>query len=99
MAFVLVLYYLRKTRARDTRLHVALGLVGGGAIGNLDRPHDVRQGHRLHRLEGTRHEWPAFNIADAALCIGVGLMVLDMFVDRERERPNPSGSRNATATE
>src|SRR5204862_94290 len=29
------------------------------------------------------HEWPAFNIADAALCIGVGLMVLDMF----RARP------------
>ena len=47
-----------------------------------DRPRALRQGHRLHRLEGgQRHEWPAFNIADAALCIGVGLMVLDMFID------------------
>ena len=33
------------------------------------------------------HEWPAFNIADAALCIGVGLMVLDMFLTR-REVPS-----------
>ena len=30
-----------------------------------------------------QHEWPAFNIADAALCIGVGLMVLDMILTRE----------------
>ncbi len=34
-AFLLVLYYLRKTPIDNTRLHIALGLVGGGAIGNL----------------------------------------------------------------
>ena len=34
-AFGLVIYYLRKTPENSTRLHVALGLVGGGAIGNL----------------------------------------------------------------
>jgi signal peptidase II len=28
------------------------------------------------------HEWPAFNIADAALCIGVALMVIDMLKPR-----------------
>jgi signal peptidase II len=33
------------------------------------------------------HEWPAYNIADAALCVGVGLMVLDMFLTR-REVPS-----------
>jgi lipoprotein signal peptidase len=33
-AFLLVLYYLRKTPIENTRLHIALGLVGGGAIGN-----------------------------------------------------------------
>ena len=78
-AFVLVIVYLRKTDADATRLHVALGLVGGGAIGNLiDRVSYGRvTDFIVWHVKGI-HEWPAFNIADAALCIGVALMVLDM---------------------
>ena len=85
-AFALVLYYLRKSEPQATRLHVALGLVGGGAIGNLiDRMIYGRVTDFIvwHVKD---HEWPAFNIADAALCIGVGLMVLDMV------RPRPSAA-------
>jgi signal peptidase II len=90
-AFILVLYYLRKTPIDNTRLHIALGLVGGGAIGNLvDRViygkvtdfivwKVVLTKPRLGFDVGP-HEWPAFNIADAALCIGVGLMLLDMII-------------------
>ena len=96
-AFVLVVVYLRKTPIEATRLHIALGLVGGGAIGNLIDRMLYGQGDRLHRLEGREHEWPAFNIADAALCIGVGLMVLDMFMSRAARRrphrPEPQGDR------
>jgi len=78
-AFVLVLHYLRKTEDSQVRLHVALGLVGGGAIGNLiDR---IAYGRVtdfiVWHYRGT--EWPAFNIADAALVVGVGLMAIDMF--------------------
>jgi signal peptidase II len=79
-AFVLVLAYLRKTETGATRLHVALGLVGGGAIGNLiDR---VMYGRVTDFIvwHVKEHEWPAFNVADAALCVGVGLMVLDMIL-------------------
>jgi signal peptidase II len=81
-AFALVIYYLRKTDAQATRLHVALGLVGGGAIGNLiDR---VAYGRVTDFIvwHVKAHEWPAFNIADAALCIGVALMVIDMMKTR-----------------
>jgi signal peptidase II len=81
-AFALVLYYLRKSEAQATRLHVALGLVGGGAIGNLiDR---LMYGRVTDFIvwHVKDHEWPAFNIADAALCVGVGLMVLDMIKPR-----------------
>ena len=79
-AFLLVLYYLRKTPVENGRLHVALGLVGGGAIGNLiDRVAFGKVTDFIVWKVGV-HEWPAFNIADAALCIGVGLMVLDMFL-------------------
>jgi signal peptidase II len=82
VAFVLVIAYLRKTEAAATRLHIALGLVGGGAIGNvIDR---VAYGRVTDFIvwHVKEHEWPAFNVADAALCVGVGLMVLDMFLSR-----------------
>lgn len=77
-AFVLVVYYLKKTEPEHLRLHVALGLVGGGAIGNLiDR---IAFGKVTDFIVWHYHgtEWPAFNIADAALVIGVGLMAIDM---------------------
>jgi signal peptidase II len=82
LAFVLVIFYLRSTENGATRMHVALGLVGGGALGNvLDRMMygkvtDFIVWHYKH------HEWPAFNVADAALCVGVGLMIVDMFINR-----------------
>jgi signal peptidase II len=81
-AFALVIYYLHKTDAGATRLQVALGLVGGGAIGNLiDRVMYGKVTDFIVWHVGD-HEWPAFNIADAALCIGVALMVIDMLKSR-----------------
>jgi len=70
-ALVMVLAYLRQTDPRATRVHAALGLIGGGAIGNLvDRAMFGRVTDFIvwHVRE---HEWPAFNIADAAITIGV----------------------------
>jgi signal peptidase II len=90
VAFVLVLSYLRKTDPRATRLHVALGLVGGGAVGNLvDRVMFGRVTDFIVWHVG-EHEWPAFNVADAALCVGVGLMVLDMIRARPAAAPRSS---------
>ncbi|HEY2901610.1 MAG TPA: signal peptidase II [Polyangia bacterium] len=83
-AFALVLAYLRKIPGEATRLHIALGLVGGGAVGNLiDRALYGRVTDFIV-WHVKQHEWPAFNIADAALVIGVGLMVLDMFGNKPR---------------
>jgi signal peptidase II len=82
LAFVLVIAYLRKTEAGATRVHVALGLVGGGALGNVyDR---VVFGRVTDFIvwHVKQHEWPAFNVADAALCVGVGLLMLDMLLTR-----------------
>jgi signal peptidase II len=97
-AFVLVLFYMRnKTTLQDTRLHVALGLVGGGAVGNLiDRMLYGKVTDFIVWKVG-KSEWPAFNIADAALCIGVGLMVLDMFMNRERKAPTKSKPKATTS--
>jgi signal peptidase II len=93
-ALLLVGYYLVKSGPRQTRLHLALGLVGGGAIGNLvDRIAFGRVTDFIVWKIG-KHEWPAFNIADAALVVGVALMALDMIVDK---RGDQQGDKHAAA--
>jgi signal peptidase II len=86
-ALLLVGYYLLRSGPRQARLHLALGLVGGGAIGNLiDRIAYGRVTDFIVWHVG-RHEWPAFNIADAALVVGVALMALDMMLDKRDHAP------------
>lgn len=67
-------------RARTRTVAVALGLVIGGAAGNLvDRAlrGAVADFVDLHALG---HHWPAFNAADAAITCGVALLVLDALI-------------------
>jgi signal peptidase II len=86
VALVVVIAYLRKTPVEATRVHIALGLVGGGAIGNLvDRVMYGKVTDFIVWKKGI-HEWPAFNIADAALCVGVGLILLDWIIVSRNER-------------
>ena len=64
-------------RAETMLLGLSLGLVVGGAIGNvIDR---IRFGAVVDFLDfyvGTYH-WPAFNVADSAITVGVILLILD----------------------
>jgi signal peptidase II len=56
--------------------HVAGGLIFGGAMGNLiDR---LRLGHVVDFVVAYwgDHAWPTFNVADSAICVGVGVLVL-----------------------
>ncbi|OEE85662.1 signal peptidase II [Enterovibrio norvegicus FF-162] len=73
----LLIYWMRCTLASNRILNVAYALVIGGAIGNLfDR---LVHGYVVDFLDfyiGNSH-WPAFNLADAAICVGAGLIVLD----------------------
>ncbi|MBN1268855.1 MAG: signal peptidase II [Kiritimatiellae bacterium] len=67
----------RRAFLSDTLEHrIALGLMVGGIIGNLlDR---MRLGWVTDFLDFhiAGHHWPAFNVADAAICVGVGLYVI-----------------------
>jgi signal peptidase II len=72
------------SRASSPMLAVAIGLIIGGAAGNvIDR---VRLGAVVDFLDfhiGSLH-WPAFNLADSAICIGVAAMLMDsLFLRRE----------------
>ena len=75
-AIVTVLIYWL-SRVESPLLAVAIGLIIGGAIGNvIDR---IRLGAVVDFLDfhaGSWH-WPAFNVADSAICVGVAVMLLD----------------------
>jgi lipoprotein signal peptidase len=81
IAFIVSLY--RRLSPNQRALRWGLPLVLGGALGNLiDRirySHVIDFIHAHVKWGGHDHSWPTFNVADIAICVGVGLMALDMF--------------------
>ncbi len=78
LAIVLILVFQFRSRESDFLVQAGLSLILGGAVGNLyDR---VRFGHVVDFLDFSvaGHHWPAFNVADSAICIGIALLFLDM---------------------
>lgn len=73
------------SRTRDRPVAVAIGLVMGGALGNaLDRlTHGAVADFFDFHLAGWH--WPAFNVADAAILIGVGVLVIDALFQRPEQ--------------
>ena len=74
-----VLLWMLKSNSANRVLSVALALVLGGAFGNLyDR---VLHGYVIDFVQWhvAGYYWPAFNIADSAICLGAGLMIFDSF--------------------
>ena len=79
---IALLVWLR--RAHNPLIRVALGMIIGGAVGNvLDR---LIRGAVVDFLDfhlGTWH-WYAFNVADAAICLGVAALLLDGLLARPK---------------
>jgi signal peptidase II len=82
-----VAYIFKKIDDRDYMLSTSLSLVIGGAIGNLiDR---LQMGFVVDFLDfhwGYGYHFPAFNVADSAICVGVAILLLDLMF----EKPVPS---------
>ena len=79
-----LIIYLFLASVRQARAgHIGMGLILAGALGNLtDRviqPYQVRDFIDFHF-------WPTFNLADAFLCVGVGLLALSI-LRTSPERP------------
>jgi signal peptidase II len=92
-AVVLIsVYYSRLTGHRSERWAlIGLPLVLGGALGNyVDR---LARGFVVDFLEAHWRDqlsWPSFNVADSAICIGVGMLLIDAIVRKEVKAPAPS---------
>ena len=81
-----ILVMIRKV---PDRFHaVALGLVLGGAVGNLidrvARPPGVFRGHVIDFIDF--RVWPVFNIADSAVVVGAGLLAIASFRAERRAK-------------
>jgi signal peptidase II len=97
IGFIVTLF--SRLQPRQRALKWGLPLVLGGALGNVfDRIHygwviDFIDVHVTRG--GMEHHWPTFNVADIAICVGVGLMAVDMMVGKKQPKP----ARDATPAE
>ena len=92
LAIAWMLVYFARSGSRHPVLPVALGLVIGGSSSNLaDR---VRLGYVTDFLDF--RYWPAFNLADSSIVIGVGILLAALLA-AEREPRRPRRVRDAAA--
>jgi signal peptidase II len=88
IALVFLMAMYRRLETSQRVLQIALAMVMGGALGNyLDR---LMRGYVIDFIDwhwrnqpGLR--WPTFNVADAAICVGVAIMIVDSIIVGRRE--------------
>jgi signal peptidase II len=81
VALVVLCFAFRQYRHEGWAYITGIGLIGGGALGNLiDR---LRFGHVIDFLDFSikNHHWPAFNVADSAISVGVALFLLAGYLE------------------
>lgn len=86
VAVIGILWYLRTLPDNARFMHAALALIFGGAVGNLiDR---VRLGEVVDFIgvHWYQYHWPAFNIADSAICVGVAMLLFSTWRDERRHK-------------
>ena len=104
VSIILLLVFLSRHEPESRLSPMALGLIMGGALGNLlDRliHGEVIDFLDVHLWNG--YTWPTFNIADSAIVVGVGLMILEVFLfdstppqaeDKEGSLSPPAAARS-----
>jgi signal peptidase II len=94
LAAAVIFSFYRGLAPRERAVPFALGLVLGGAAGNfLDRIFRGEVVDFLHFRFSSGYAWPDFNVADAFIVIGVGVLVVDLLASEGRSRAGPSQRR------
>lgn len=84
IAALVILIAFRKLRDDQRLAQISLAMIFSGAVGNLiDR---IRLGEVIDFLDAHwyQHHWPAFNVADSLICVGVFLLAIDMLLEEKR---------------
>jgi signal peptidase II len=88
VAVAWMIWFFARSGSRHPVLPTALGLLIGGSVSNLaDR---LRLGHVTDFLDLTW--WPAFNLADTFICVGVAILLVTLVL-ADRPRPALPGPR------
>ena len=88
VAAVVIVVALKRMRDEQRLAQASLAMIFSGAVGNLiDR---IRLGEVIDFLDvyWKSYHWPAFNVADSLICVGVALVALDMLREETRQRDN-----------
>jgi signal peptidase II len=86
IASLIILVAFKKLRDEQKLAQISMAMIFSGAVGNLiDR---VRLGEVIDFLDvyWKSHHWPAFNVADSLICVGVALLALDMLAEERRAK-------------
>lgn len=86
-ALTVVSLYFRSTSEREPLLLLSLALVLGGAVGNLVDRLLLRGVTDFLDVYVGAHHWPAFNVADSGVTVGIVLMLAHSFGPQVRRRP------------
>ena len=88
VALGFVAWMVWKARPDQRLLHLALGLVAAGAVGNLiDR---LWFGYVRDFIYVEVINWPAFNIADSCICVAAGILFIEIIRDGRQAGARPS---------
>lgn len=99
LAALAVLYYFWRTPRTEDRTLGACALLLAGIIGNLiDR---VRLGFVIDFIDVQFGGWhyPTFNVADSAICLGAGLLILDLLLSKRVLKNKELKVKNAKLSE
>jgi signal peptidase II len=90
LAVGLIVWFQMRTPATDRLAQGGLALILAGAVGNLaDRLRFGQVTDFLDVFVG-EHHWPAFNVADSSICVGVALLMLDLLRHGRRPAATPT---------
>ena len=88
VAIIAIGWMIARTQPQQRLQRLALGLVAGGALGNLIDRVGLGVVTDFVRWRWHAHRWPIFNVADVALVVGAGLIIIDSF----RKKPADDAS-------
>lgn len=81
-----IVFYMKKYAKTDKLLGISLSLILGGAIGNfIDRVFRQEVVDFIH-VYIFSYNYPVFNIADSALCIGVVLIIIQTLLEGKKTK-------------
>ena len=88
LAGVIIVWIFGRLSAAQQLQRIGLALVFSGAVGNLiDR---LRLGAVIDFIDihWCQHHWPAFNVADSVITVGVSLLLIDLWCEERKRSKN-----------